>query len=131
MNGTPVQFELGTQPNKSLWSDAVNRSPSEINENIIVPLPFISTPQSVFSNNTNFSIIDLEPSATLWYSFDKTALISAYTKYTKPVILDQSAIVYYYAKMPDGSVSQKVSTEFRKLDPKIKVISIYKMVLEN
>lgn len=124
MNGTPVQFELGTEPNKSLWSDAANRSPSEINENIIVPLPFISTPQSVFSNNTSFSIIDLEPSATLWYSFDKTALISSYTKYTKPVILDQSAVVYYYAKMPDGSVSQKVSTEFRKLDPKIKVISI-------
>ncbi len=124
MNGTPLQFNLGPEPNKSLWTDSGSRSPSEIKDNFIVPLPFINSPQTVFSNTTSFTISDLEGSASLWYTFDKTTLIGSFTKYTKPVMVDQSLTVYYYAKMPDGSISKIVSTEFRKLDPNIKVKAI-------
>ena len=123
LNAAPLTFLLDKTPNKNLWTKAENRSPSAITKNKIVPLPFVSAPQTVFVNNTSFSLHDLEPAASLWYSFDKEALISKYIKYTKPVVVEDSKIVYYYAKMPDGSISNVVSTEFRKLDPRIKVLS--------
>lgn len=122
-NGISIQFELDKEPNKALWTGADSRSPSDISRNKIVPLPFISTPKSVFGTSTSFSIHNLEPAASLWYSFDKDAHITKYTRYTKPVIIDDSKTVYYYAKMPDGSVSAVVTTDFRKLDSKIKVLS--------
>lgn len=124
MNGTPLQIKMGPQANKTLWTESGSQSPSAITQNLITPLPFINTPNTVFGSSTSFSIADLEPSATLWYSLNKNTLTGSFTKYTKPIIIDSSVTVLYYAKMPDGKISKVVTTEFRKLDDKIKVLNI-------
>lgn len=123
MNGTPMQFEMTNEPNKTLWQTEDCRFPSEIGENHIVPLPFVVSPSQIFTDVTSFTLNDLEPAATMYYAFDENKLTTDFTKYQKPVVVNTDTTVYFYAKMPNGQKSQKVSTKFHKLDNRIVLLS--------
>ena len=123
LNGMPLEISVTSNPNKGLWINETSHAPSGITSNLIMPVPFVSSGPSVFVKETKVELSCLENGSMIYYTLDPKASKSTYTFYTKPIVLDKDAVLTYYAKNPKIGESETVTSNFKKINDNLKILS--------
>lgn len=115
LNGGELVFEMGSEPNKT-WGTAEEDLPvSEINAHLIAPVPFVKTGQRTFVETTEVSLGSISDGAEIFFTLDGSDPSEKSEKYSKPFILQESAVLKAIAKIGDLPPSGILTAEFYKI----------------
>lgn len=115
INGGTLVIEMTNEP--SNWGTQDEFIPkTEINEHLIVPVPFISKGDIAFKGETQVELKSVDETATIFYAFDDDNFV----KYNQPFKVSEASTLKVYAQKNDKK-SATVITDFYKIDPNIKI----------
>jgi hypothetical protein len=112
--GGKLVFKMGNKPNK-IWGMECPRI--EITDYQIVPVPFVSQGDRVFSEETEIALACADSNATIYYT-----LLKEFEPYTAPFTISEDATVLMYAKKENLSKSQITVARFVKLPPNRSIV---------
>ncbi len=119
IKGGKLVFEMGPQPNKH-WG---NELPvSFIQENLILPVPFMSTPQRTFENSLTIEISCAERDCDIYYRVNH----ASFKKYNGPIKITNTSVIEAYSKKGELR-SNTIKAEYKKIkkDKKIELLTKY------
>jgi predicted alpha-1,2-mannosidase len=118
--GGELQLDMGDKA--SDWGAKEADCPvSGIKELPIMPAPFVQTGARVFRENQMVSLGSADPKAELYYTLDGTEPTSKSTRYTRPIKLDKSAKMMFFAQGKNGK-SAVMSADFTKMQANVHVL---------
>jgi len=113
--GGEIVFEMSATPNKK-WGTGEGDAPqSSINEELIMPLPFVAKGGRTFKINTTVELSSLEPDVSIYYTLGDETPTSKSTKYEKPISISETTTISFFASkdgLPDSNV---LKAEFWKI----------------
>ncbi|WP_420573120.1 GH92 family glycosyl hydrolase [Kordia sp.] len=115
-NGGSLVFEM-TNTATDWGTQDENIPVTEITEHKIVPPPFIAKGDIAFKGKTEVSLSMPATPAEIFYSIDD----SGFVKYEKPFTIAKACKVTVYSADGSGNESPKITTEFFKIDPNLKI----------
>ncbi len=113
MNGGKLVFVMSDKPS-SFGSKSIPWT--QITEHLITPAPFVYPVPMSFADSLTIRLGDLDKKAVIYYSFDSAG---KYVRYTKPLVLRQTATIYFYAERPGYVKSKLQFAHFVKYDANI------------
>jgi predicted alpha-1,2-mannosidase len=114
MQGGELVFEMGPKPS-AIWGVGENNMPhTGINENLILPTPYLSEGSRTFSNTTSVALT-AEDGATIDYSIDSSGNVGKDFTYTKPFIIDKNCKLKFSAKKNGYPRTPRIISEFLKV----------------
>ena len=116
INGGTLVFEMTNSATD--WGTADEAIPvTEITEHKIVPPPFIAKGDIAFKGETEVTLSMPNTPAEMFYSIDD----SEFKMYDKPFAISEACKLTVYATDDKGNESPKITTEFFKIDPNLKI----------
>ena len=113
MQGGTLEFKMTDNP--AVWGSRDNQEPkTTIDDNLIVPVPFIAKGDVAFKGETEVVLENADKSTTIFYKLEN----SEYKKYTESFMLSEPTTLTIYAEKNDKK-SATISTKFYKIDPNI------------
>ena len=107
-----LEFDMGPEP--SAWGTATEALPiSAIEDEPILPAPFISSGEVAFKNETLVTLGILPSAAEIFYSTNG----KDYEMYTNPFTISEAVTLSTYAADGYGLYSDTLYTDFYKVDP--------------
>lgn len=112
IQGGHLVFNMGSEP--SAWgTEAHNRPRTEILENPLIPAPYIAKGEVAFKNETQITLENSNPKATLHFSINGTD----FNTYVKPFTISEEVVLATFAVNEQGKHSDTLKTQFYKIDP--------------
>jgi len=116
INGGTLVFEMTNAATD--WGTADDAIPvTQITEHKIVPPPFIAKGDIAFKGQTEVTLSMPNTPAEIFYSIDD----SEFKMYDKPFTISEACKLTVYATDDKGNESPKITTEFFKIDPNLKI----------
>jgi hypothetical protein len=127
MKGGELIFEMTDEPSESWGVKEKDCSVSEINESLIVPVPFIENGKRAFSGTYSVSLHDVDTTCTIYYTLDNTEPTILSLKYEKPFNLQNATTIKAVAVDTKGNLSKVMVSKLSKIRDgvKVKVLSKY------
>ncbi|MEM8585064.1 MAG: GH92 family glycosyl hydrolase, partial [Bacteroidota bacterium] len=111
--GGELIFEMGPEP--SDWGSADEHIPvSAIQNQFIVPAPFIALGEIVFRDETTIQLDCADPEATIYYSLDG----NNFNKYEGGISISEPVSLEIYAVL-NKKTSATIQSDFHKIDPSL------------
>ena len=124
ISGGEIIFEMGSKPNKSWGTGEENIPVSLINDNLIVPVPFVKTGDRTFFESTVVSLGSINTNDKIYYTLDGSKPDKSVDLYKKPFTLKKTATLKAVAYRPtDDSYSSIIGVDFTKM-PKNRKITL-------
>jgi len=106
---------MTNQPSE--WATQDNEVPkTSIDDNKIVPVPFIAKGDIAFKNSTRLVLENADKEASIYFAFDD----SNFKEYTVPVTLNEPALLKIYSEK-NGEKSTVMETQFHKINPNLSI----------
>jgi predicted alpha-1,2-mannosidase len=116
MAGGLLEFNMSSKP--AVWGSLDGQEPkTEINEHLIVPVPFIDKGAVAFKVETVVSLSSVNSESAIFYSLNN----STFEPYDKPFKISESIPLKTYAMNSQGTKSATVETHFNKIDPNLSI----------
>lgn len=116
VNGGTLEFVMTNQP--TAWgTDDANIPKTEINEHLIVPVPYIAKGDVAFKGSTEVILENADKTATIFYALND----SDYQVYKQPFQISEPSTLSIYSENK-GKKSATMSTKFYKIDPNVSII---------
>lgn len=115
MEGGEIEFEMGSQPNHNSGVSEEYRPVSAIINELILPVPYIGTGSRTFIDSTEISLGSITKGAEIFYTTDGSEPDLHSEKYSKPVVLNNSATIKAIAFREDMTTSKVLTAEFYKI----------------
>jgi len=116
VSGGVLEFIMTDSP--SVWGSRDGQEPkTEINEHLIVPVPFIAKGDVAFKGDTEISLGIVQSETEIFYSLDD----SEFKRYTEPFTVSEAVTLKVYATNSNGNKSATVETKFYKIDPNLSI----------
>ncbi|MEM5566655.1 GH92 family glycosyl hydrolase [Psychroserpens sp. AS72] len=116
MAGGTLEFKMTDNP--AIWGTRDGQEPkTEINEHLIVPVPFIAKGDVAFKGETEVSLGIVNSETKIFYSLNN----SEFKLYTAPFKISEAITLNVYAKDASGNKSATVETKFYKIDPNLSI----------
>jgi len=115
INGGELVFEMGSKPSKSWGVDEANIPRSAINENLLLPVPYIEKGDITFTGSTEIILGCIDKEALIYYTLDGSNPDKKSKKYSEPLIFKKTTTLRALAikdNMPDSKV---LITKFSKI----------------
>ncbi len=127
MKGGVLEFEMGDKPNKKWGTGKDNIPTSSIDDNILIPVPYVEDPAQTFIDTKEIVLKHQDKNVMIYYSLDKNDNLDDFKIYTTPLKFDGAGEIRFFAKDISGNRSYIVSSSFRKIQKgrKIKLINRY------
>lgn len=116
MEGGTLEFWMTNKP--SDWGTSEGSEPvTEIDDNKIVPAPFIAKGDVAFKEETEVTLANADRDAEIFYNLND----STFVKYEKPFLINDPLNLKVYSQKEDEK-STTISTSFYKIDPHISLV---------
>jgi hypothetical protein len=117
MHGGELAFEMGGQP--SDWGKN-SGPPLKPSDNLLVPTPYFTSAVNTFKDSLYVGVQSLCAECTIvaGYANDSTMTLK---NRKVAFILKKDTKIWAYAQHPDGRTSETITTQFYKLDDKLKL----------
>ncbi len=121
MAGGILEFEMGTEPNKS-WGNGENDiAGSSIEQNLITPVPFVANGDRVFTEETEFSLSTPNGKGTIHYTLDESEPTVNSAIFTAPIPISETTILKAFAIGENKVSSKTIQAKFNKIPPGRKI----------
>jgi predicted alpha-1,2-mannosidase len=127
ISGGTLEFTMASEPNKN-WGSSDNDIPqSQINDHLILPVPYIASGSATFKETTEVTLASVVPDARIYFTLDNSTPIASSAVYQKPLILNKSTTIKAIAIKEGMPISQVLVAPFHKIpgDRKIKLLTAY------
>jgi predicted alpha-1,2-mannosidase len=119
LEGGVWEIQMGDKP--STWGSTEKDCPvTSIDEFPIVPAPFVARGERVFQNSQEIALQCIDAAADIFYTLDSTEAKSKYKKYKKPIKIEKTTHIRFYAQGKNGE-SALIQSDFSKLQTDIKI----------
>lgn len=109
-------FEMGNKPNKN-WGTTPEELPvSQIDEQLITPVPFIKNGTSVFSGSQTIELACVDPEALIKWRI-KGNRNQDFMPYTNPISISATSIIEAFAAKEGQEDSFLIEAEFIRIEP--------------
>ncbi|TXE18056.1 glycoside hydrolase family 92 protein [Psychroserpens burtonensis] len=116
MAGGTLEFKMTDNP--AIWGSRDGQEPlTEINDHVIIPVPFIAKGDVAFKVETEVSLGIVNSETAIFYSLND----SKFKLYTVPFKISEAITLKVYAADNDGNTSPTVDTKFYKIDPNLSI----------
>jgi hypothetical protein len=116
VNGGTLEFVMTNQP--SSWgTDDAHIPKTEINEHLIVPVPYIAKGDVAFKGSTEVVLENVDKTATIFYAIND----SDYQVYKQTFQISEPSTLSIYSEN-SGKKSAKMTTKFYKIDPNVSIV---------
>ncbi|WP_299333702.1 GH92 family glycosyl hydrolase [uncultured Psychroserpens sp.] len=116
MRGGSLEFTMTDNP--AVWGSREGQEPkTEINEHVIVPVPFIAKGDVAFKSETEVVLANVDNDAEIYY---RLGYKGGFKKYDQPFNIDKAIALSVYAEK-NGRKSATVETIFYKIDPNLSI----------
>lgn len=116
MAGGTLEFKMTDNP--AIWGSRNGQEPkTEINEHLIVPVPFIAKGDVAFKGETEVSLGIVNSETEIFYSLND----SEFKLYSAPFKISEAMTLNVYALDKTGNKSATVETKFYKIDPNLSI----------
>jgi hypothetical protein len=115
INGGILVLEMGTEPNAD-WGTGKDDMPvSAINEQLIMPVPYIDKGKRTFIDRTMISMGSSITDSQIFYTTDGSEPSVNSTRYEIPFIIDQTTTIKAVAHKDGMPLSHSIKSEFYKI----------------
>ncbi len=114
-NGGEIVFEMAANPNEKWGTGAGDAPQSSIDEEQIMPLPFVMKGDRTFKEKTSVELSSLEPGVTIYYSFADEIPTKKSTLYEKPISISETTTISFFATKDGLPDSKILKADFWKL----------------
>ncbi len=123
IDGAKIEFFMGNQPNKNWASAKESIYNSQIDENLITPVPYTSFPGKSFHDSIYLELKCPDSDAQIFYSVNG----NDFTEYKQPLLLTGDTQIKAYSKAANKNNSKTITAEYKRIPDKrtIKLISKY------
>nr|WP_321247397.1 GH92 family glycosyl hydrolase [uncultured Psychroserpens sp.] len=116
ISGGTLEFKMTDNP--AIWGSREGQEPkTEINEHLIVPVPFIDKGDVAFKVETEVSLGIVNSETKIFYSLNN----SEFELYSAPFKISEAMTLKVYAIDGGGHKSATVETHFYKIDPNLSI----------
>jgi len=120
LKGGELRFAMGDKP--SAWGTKEADCPvSAIEEQPIVPAPFVATGERVFREQQSIGLECIDKDASIFYTLDGSEPTEKSTRYTKPFTIDESLKIQFFARYKTRR-SGVMTAEFSKMQAGVEVL---------
>src|SRR5690606_4523938 len=114
--GGTLEFVVTNQP--TAWgTDDAHIPKTEINEHLIVPVPYIAKGDVAFKGSTEVVLENADKSATIFYALND----SDYQVYKQAFQISEPSTLSIYSEN-NGNKSGTMTTKFYKIDPNVSIV---------
>lgn len=117
VNGGSLEFFMTGQPT-SWGSNDTHIPKTEINDHLIVPVPYIAKGDVAFKGSTEVVLENADKETTILY---RLGYKGGFKKYDSPFIIDKSINLSIYSEK-NGEKSAAISTDFYEIDPNVSIV---------
>lgn len=115
IEGGLLEFQMISTP--STWGTKQNQEPkTEINEHLIVPVPFIAKGDVAFKDETEVVLENVDKEASIFYSLND----NEFKIYNEPFKISEATNLKVYSEKNENK-SANVKTQFYKIDPNLSI----------
>jgi len=120
MQGGELVFIMGPEPNKNRGAGNIKAPQSSIEKYSIVTVPYIEEADRTFKNEMELRLAHGDKKMNVFYRFDNQ---ENFKKYIKPLILDSTRKIHFYAVNDKGEKSPVLQSKFFRVpdDKKIEI----------
>ncbi|MDP3437408.1 MAG: GH92 family glycosyl hydrolase, partial [Bacteroidales bacterium] len=120
MSGGELLFVMGSTPNKN-WgidnSESASNSPvTSIEDELILPIPFLEADSPIIKESTSVSIGTIVPGCKIYYTLDGTEPNATSAEYTSPLTFNTTTILKAVAWKEGLGFSKSVEGRFTKIE---------------
>ncbi len=115
MNGGEMIFEMGDKHNKNWANEKEDTPQSEITDNILVPVPYITSNSRTFIRSTNVSLACISGNTKIYYTLNGKEPTMKSKIYTKPIKLNKTTILKAFAFKEGFPKSFIITSKFNKI----------------
>lgn len=127
--GGELAFVLGDSPNYDYGTPRAVRPVSQITESLIVPNPSLEMENTVFSDTMPLAMRAPSAEYEVWYKIvpgttrEEEPIPSGegYTRYTEPVAVQESCLVYAYCRDKNGNTGFNTIARFTRIETDMKI----------
>jgi predicted alpha-1,2-mannosidase len=116
MKGGHLHFEMGNKPNKEWGSNDIDVPVAHINEEIILPVPFLMAADNIIRQPLQVEIQTVVPDCEIFFTLDGKTPDKNSLQYTQPIILNESTTLTAIAYKQGFGFSKPVEGKFVKID---------------
>ncbi len=127
ISGGELVFEMGAKPSNK-WCIADENCPiSTINDDNIIPVPFIQSGKRAFNKKTIINLHDVKTNCKIFYTLDDTEPTENSTEYMLPFEIDKTTTINAIAIDANGNKSKIMTGTLNKIQDgvKIEILSQY------
>ncbi|MCK8481063.1 GH92 family glycosyl hydrolase [Psychroserpens algicola] len=116
IQGGVLEFYMNDNP--AVWGSREHQLPkTEINEHLIVPVPFIAEGDVAFKGETQVTLDNIDEEATIYY---RLGYKGEFKQYKTPFTIEKAMSLTTYSEKNDIK-SAAVETNFYKIDPNLSI----------
>jgi len=115
MAGAELIFEMGSEPNKSWATKEKDLPVSEIDDHLIMPVPFVKSGKRTFIDTTLISLGSIVDGADVFFTLDGSNPKLESSIYNAPFVIDESKTVKAIAFKEGMPQSEILKAEFFKI----------------
>ena len=116
MSGGQLHFEMGSRPNKDWGSRDEDVPVSQIDEQLILPVPFLVADGSIIREPVQIAIETIIPDCEIYYTLDGSTPGKHSLQYSEPITLSETATLTAIAWKDGFGFSNPVEAQFVKID---------------
>jgi predicted alpha-1,2-mannosidase len=109
MQGGELIFIMGPEPNKNQGFNNIQTLNSSIKKHPIVAVPYVEEAERTFKNEMDLRLAHADEKMNIFYRFGNQ---EDFKKYTKPLILESTRKVHFYAVNNEGKKSPVLQSKF-------------------
>lgn len=125
MKGGHLYFEMGSKPNKNWGSKDEHIPVSSIQDELLLPVPFIESAEKLIRDKMEVKIGTVVSGCDVYYTLDGSKPSRLSSKYEGSIVLDKSTVLTAVAFNETLGYSFPVMAEFVKIDINRKVSLTY------
>ncbi|MCD4681968.1 MAG: glycoside hydrolase family 92 protein, partial [Bacteroidales bacterium] len=115
IDGGELVFEMGIEPNKKWATNEYDQPVSEINDQLIMPVPFVGSGDRTFIETTKVLLGSIIEGSEIYFTINGSDPTRDSPKYTGPFILENTAVVKAIAIKEGMPQSNVLKAEFFKI----------------
>jgi len=116
MNGGHLIFKMGSKPNKNWGTKEEDIPKTHINEELILPVPFIISDDNRIRGKMEVKIGSISNESEIFYTLDGSVPTKNSNKYSSPIILESTTTLTAICYNEKLGYSFPVKAEFVKID---------------
>jgi predicted alpha-1,2-mannosidase len=116
MNGGELEFVMDSKPNKSWAVEEKSLPVTDIKDNVITPAPYLVNAPRSFKDKVSIEFGCIDKNARIRFTLDGSEPNTTSAIYQKPLTIDSSVTIKFYAEAPGKEKSKIISASMKKVN---------------